>query len=236
MSPIRIHTLHSFPMRHLALCLPLLLAGLSSVACDVEDTGLDAADEESDTEDGGSGFASEDGGSSSEGPEDDVDESSEPCEGSDCAPVRDLELDLTADPDAAANTACNGPAQWHHGPNLWEQSYQATLGCACSPGSTRDHFSVYNQGNGSCWGIGWESPDPRDCRVRVQINASGGFQTGTCNAVIEQAPAGSCYSAQTNTGCNNQAITSCVCAQDSYCCYNQWDALCAWEVTSLGCG
>jgi hypothetical protein len=223
-------------MRHLARCLPLLVMGLSSVACDVEDVedvGLDAADEEVDTEEGGSGVEeSEDGGSGMEEP----DASDDPCEGSDCAPERDLELDLTADPDAAANTACGGAVQWHHGPNLWEQSYQATLGCACSPGSTRDYFSVYNQGNGSCGAIGWESPDPRDCRVRVQINASGGWQTGTCNAVIEQAPAGSCYSAQTNTGCNNQAITSCVCAQDSYCCYNQWDALCAWEVTSLGCG
>jgi hypothetical protein len=70
----------------------------------------------------------------------------------------------------------------------------------------------------------------------MQINRSGGFMTGNCYAVVEQSPAGSCYSARTNTGCDDPNITNCVCNQDSYCCYTQWDALCAWEVTSLGCG
>jgi hypothetical protein len=226
-------TLRLFRIRHLALCLPLFAMGLSSVACDVEDVEHGSAEDEVDSEDGDSGFEeSEDGGSGAE----ETGVSDEPCEGMECAPVRDLELDLTAEPDPAANTACGGVVGLNHGYNLFEQSYQATMGCACTPGSNRDYFSVYNVGNGSCSAIGWESPDPRDCRVRMQINASGGFANGTCNLVVEQSPAGSCYLSQTNTGCNNSLVTSCVCSHDSYCCNNQWDALCAWEVTALGCG
>ncbi|MBK7585368.1 MAG: hypothetical protein IPI67_34905 [Myxococcales bacterium] len=37
-------------------------------------------------------------------------------------------------------------------------------------------------------------------------------------------------------GCSSPDVAKCVCAQDGYCCSNQWDSLCASEVDSLGCG
>jgi hypothetical protein len=231
-----------FDLRHLALCLPLFVVGLSPVACDVEPADSDAADDEYESEDEGSGVeTTEDGGSGDGASEDDGSaaedpESEEPCEAMECAPERDPSFDLTAEPDPSAGTACGGPTYHMHGWNLFPASYETVLGCDCAPGQNRDYFSSYNVGNGSCSPIGWLSPDPRDCRVRMQINRSGGYANGTCYAVVEQSAAGSCYSAQTNTGCNDPGITNCVCNHDSYCCNNQWDALCAWEVTSLGCG
>jgi hypothetical protein len=37
-------------------------------------------------------------------------------------------------------------------------------------------------------------------------------------------------------GCSNGPIENCVCAIDPYCCQIEWDATCASEVVSEGCG
>jgi hypothetical protein len=60
------------------------------------------------------------------------------------------------------------------------------------------------------------------------------FGCGSCNEQ-EEGP-GDCCAAKQGAGCSNAGIESCVCAQDPYCCSTTWDALCASEVTSFGCG
>ncbi len=47
---------------------------------------------------------------------------------------------------------------------------------------------------------------------------------------------GDCCMANGSPGCDDGGVESCVCAQDSYCCNNEWDAQCAGEVESFGCG
>jgi len=51
---------------------------------------------------------------------------------------------------------------------------------------------------------------------------------GTC--------AGSCCEDNNSIGCVDPDIVDCVCAFDSYCCETEWDATCAEQVDSLGCG
>ncbi len=36
-------------------------------------------------------------------------------------------------------------------------------------------------------------------------------------------------------GCEDRAVSACVCAADPYCCETEWDAICVNEVESLGC-
>jgi hypothetical protein len=55
---------------------------------------------------------------------------------------------------------------------------------------------------------------------------------GTCGG----GTGGTCCSAHFSPSCSNAAIASCVCAQDPYCCNNEWDSLCVNEVTQYGCG
>lgn len=54
----------------------------------------------------------------------------------------------------------------------------------------------------------------------------------------EPEAAGNCCEEGTEgrTGCENSAIESCVCAADSFCCNNAWDAQCRDQVTALNCG
>ncbi len=47
--------------------------------------------------------------------------------------------------------------------------------------------------------------------------------------------AGDCEVSHATTGCEDTAITACVCSADDYCCDVRWDAICAGEVASLGC-
>ena len=47
---------------------------------------------------------------------------------------------------------------------------------------------------------------------------------------------GPCCEPHAGTGCEDPAVTACVCAQDAYCCQVEWDTLCVNEVTSLQCG
>jgi len=39
-----------------------------------------------------------------------------------------------------------------------------------------------------------------------------------------------------SAGCADSSISSCVCAQDPYCCTTEWDAQCVAEVAQFGCG
>jgi len=39
-----------------------------------------------------------------------------------------------------------------------------------------------------------------------------------------------------SAGCADPSISSCVCAQDPYCCSTEWDAQCVAEVAQFGCG
>jgi hypothetical protein len=56
----------------------------------------------------------------------------------------------------------------------------------------------------------------------------------TNDAGMETVGAASACSEATNApGCFDPAVQSCVCAQDSYCCYKQWDGVCAEE--SVAC-
>jgi hypothetical protein len=47
---------------------------------------------------------------------------------------------------------------------------------------------------------------------------------------------GDCCVAGEGTGCGDDAVSTCVCADDAYCCDTAWDDLCVAEVTNLGCG
>lgn len=44
-----------------------------------------------------------------------------------------------------------------------------------------------------------------------------------------------CCETSPSPGCVDEAIEACVCAEDSYCCTNQWDAICVREVGQLHC-
>jgi hypothetical protein len=48
--------------------------------------------------------------------------------------------------------------------------------------------------------------------------------------------AGSCCHGNGTPGCEDATIEACVCAQDSFCCENVWDDLCAALVDDMGCG
>ncbi len=60
-------------------------------------------------------------------------------------------------------------------------------------------------------------------RVRWRDRWGGGF-------------VGSCCQQHPWPGCANPNVYNCVCPKDPFCCQNQWDSLCASEVSQLGCG
>jgi hypothetical protein len=47
---------------------------------------------------------------------------------------------------------------------------------------------------------------------------------------------GDCCTSHPWPGCGDPSVWQCVCPKDSYCCQQQWDGICANEVTQLGCG
>lgn len=47
---------------------------------------------------------------------------------------------------------------------------------------------------------------------------------------------GDCCEPQEGPSCGDRAIAECVCAEDSFCCDEQWDGQCAQLVEALGCG
>lgn len=126
-----------------------------------------------------------------------------------------------------------------HGGDAFPRSFDGVLGCACGAGRERTTFRVWNEGNGSCSALGFASSDPRDCRVRVRINQSGGFANGTCKAQVE-AENVVCAHSKCVTGsrlrfaCSDPCVAQ-VCGADPFCCADSWDAQCVSEVSSI-CG
>jgi hypothetical protein len=60
---------------------------------------------------------------------------------------------------------------------------------------------------------------------------------GACGGGGGGAPApADCCAGNGGTGCSSPTVTSCVCAQDSWCCNTEWDSTCASEVVEFGCG
>lgn len=64
------------------------------------------------------------------------------------------------------------------------------------------------------------------------------FGCGVCdsNPTPPVAKADCCDENPGGLGCLDTAVEACVCAADAYCCSDEWDATCAAEVESLGCG
>jgi hypothetical protein len=44
-----------------------------------------------------------------------------------------------------------------------------------------------------------------------------------------------CGTAHATPGCSDTCVSECVCAQDAFCCDNEWDSTCVGEVTSFDC-
>jgi hypothetical protein len=122
-----------------------------------------------------------------------------------------------------------------HGGNLWEQDYEILMGCSCGSGYVRDFFNVWNNGAGSCNAVGWASPDPHDCRVRVHIHDSGGWVWGDCNVQVEErltCPHDKC-TAGGPLASECSAAAASICAVDPFCCTSAWDSICVREVQSV---
>jgi hypothetical protein len=58
------------------------------------------------------------------------------------------------------------------------------------------------------------------------------FNTNNCN---NDSDDGNCCVAHVGTGCEVPSVSQCVCAQDSYCCNNQWDGMCVSQAIN-DCG
>jgi hypothetical protein len=106
-----------------------------------------------------------------------------------------------------ALTACGGVVVHDHGGDAFSATYEVVMGCACGVGYVRSFHRAWNTGHGSCSPIDWASPDPRDCRVRMTINRSGGFANGHCNLQVEKTEAArSCQGS-----CGGRAASGCWC-------------------------
>jgi transglutaminase-like putative cysteine protease len=55
-------------------------------------------------------------------------------------------------------------------------------------------------------------------------------------SILGGDPSNDCCFGNGTPGCSEPSIEACVCALDSFCCTTQWDATCAGEVESFGCG
>lgn len=128
----------------------------------------------------------------------------------------------------------------NHGNDLIPATYDILMGGACGGDYVRNFFNVWNVGHGSCSAIDWASPDPRDCRVRVRINRSGGFANGTCHVQVDGSRLSDICGAhdKCTTGTKLHplcsSVVSAVCAADSFCCNNSWDSVCVNKVFSVG--
>ena len=85
--------------------------------------------------------------------------------------------------------------------------------------------------------------DPSCCQLGWDFNCVE-YAYERCARGCGIAESGSCLTPHKNPGCNNAECCAAICAQDSYCCQEQWDATCA-EMTendpkcdnvSLECG
>ncbi|MRG95563.1 hypothetical protein [Polyangium spumosum] len=148
----------------------------------------------------------------------------------DPAPRGIEEVDDPAEDVAEAQqeiTACY--QEYPHGGSLVPQYFEETLGCYCGAGYIRDSAQVWNVGNGDCFSLGWASADPKDCRVRVGVQNSGGFANGTCYVNVQQkdsrCPHDKCTVGEALASVCSPEVAS-ICAADPFCCTNSWDSQC----------
>ena len=113
----------------------------------------------------------------------------------------------TASSSASGGTAGAGPTT---APASTTTTNVATTGAGGAQGGADASGGGVGAGDGS--GVGGAGGNP----------TGGG--TGDC-CVLSDTP-----------GCSDPAVESCVCAHDSYCCDDIWDALCAQYVEYLSCG
>ena len=64
---------------------------------------------------------------------------------------------------------------------------------------------------------------------------AGGESCWTCSGDCGEC-GGDCCAEHESPGCEDPAVTDCVCAQDPHCCELAWDTICATEVQPFGCG
>ena len=108
---------------------------------------------------------------------------------------------------------------------------------------------VCNSG-GKCVPDGWDCPadfydydDYCDCNCDVydptcdDINATQ-WPCGDgeyCSKDLQCVALGSCCKANNTRGCDDDAVETCVCDVDAYCCDTAWDDICLAKVETLGC-
>lgn len=94
-------------------------------------------------------------------------------------------------------------------------------------------------------GVGCKDPRTSDCVCAIDpycceeewdalcVDVAASAQCDACE--FKNADPSCCFP-QANATCEETEIAACVCAIDTYCCEEQWDAQCAIEVERFGCG
>ncbi|MEM6295539.1 MAG: hypothetical protein AAGA54_29970 [Myxococcota bacterium] len=80
-----------------------------------------------------------------------------------------------------------------------------------------------------CCDVSWDA----SC---VELAALSGC--GRCEVPPQPANEGACCeeAAEGGVGCEDRDVAACVCAEDPFCCEQEWDVLCADAVDTLECG
>ena len=128
------------------------------------------------------------------------------------------------------------------------------LGCGVCEGSDDEYCPGYEGAGGCCKPddpCGWGADNICDCDGTcgwdvADCGGDGGCGDAQCLAPedCENCPedcgfcpgTGDCCQEHDATGCDNQAVQNCVCAEDAYCCDTKWDGICVGEVESMDCG
>ncbi|MBZ5714860.1 hypothetical protein [Nannocystis pusilla] len=112
-----------------------------------------------------------------------------------------------------------------------------TLGCGACEEPPKGECCEAHRGGG-CLDVAVES-----CVCNLAPECCAGAWTEACVALVDQSGCGTCEVGegdccmpQDGPGCGEPQIATCVCAQDPFCCQQQWDGVCAEEVEALGCG
>ena len=108
-------------------------------------------------------------------------------------------------------------------------------------------FFEINQYVGFC-DTRWVDGSPEAERVEVTLADGATVRGRNTNLLAYQAAidpqvngdcgdgAACCSENLGSVGCADSTVEACVCAQDDYCCENEWDQLCARQVELFGCG
>lgn len=79
--------------------------------------------------------------------------------------------------------------------------------------------------------------DPYCCDKAWDEACVNAAKYGTCGTVCAQpVELGPCCTGGDTPGCEDDAIATCVCAVDPYCCTTQWDDVCVGYVAQYACG